>query len=81
MANIPGKKEKTINGQTQEFPHNRGEGGGEVNALTLEIITDVAKATKRQLRTRKRAKMAERDCPHFRCSNCRSVIDQIGVQS
>ena len=27
MANIPGKKDKTTDGQTQEFPHN-GEGGG-----------------------------------------------------
>ena len=46
MANIPGKKEKTINGQTQEFPHNRGEGGGEVNALTLEIIGRCSKGDK-----------------------------------
>ena len=45
MANIPGKKEKTINGQTQEFPHNRGE-GGEVNALTLEIIGRCSKGDK-----------------------------------
>ena len=46
MANIPGKKEKTTNGQTQEFPHNRGEGGGEVNALTLEIIGRCSKGDK-----------------------------------
>lgn len=45
MANIPGKKEKTINGQTQEFPHNRGE-GGEVNVLTLEIIGRCSKRDK-----------------------------------
>ena len=41
MANIPGKKEKTIDGQTQEFPHNGegwGGGGVAVNAVTLEII-------------------------------------------
>ena len=46
MANIPGKKEKTINGQTQEFPHNRGEGGGEVNVLTLGIIGRCSKRDK-----------------------------------
>lgn len=45
MANIPGKKEKTTNGQTQELPHNRGE-GGEVNALTLEIIGRCSKGDK-----------------------------------
>ena len=33
MANIPGKKEKTTNGQTQEFPHNRGEGEGKLMLL------------------------------------------------
>ena len=46
MANIPGKKEKTIKGQTQKFPHNMGEGGGVVNALTLETIGRCSKSDK-----------------------------------